>query len=92
MPIESDLVVSALDKVQIQVEEYFRATRQQVRYGRVAQGRSGWDMQSRLCIVCMYVWQVFRLDEVASYQRSAVYSQRRAFLTSSDDGRHPDLP
>ena len=30
MPIESDLVVSALDKVQIQVEEYFRATRQQV--------------------------------------------------------------
>ena len=33
------------------------------------------------------VLQVFRLDEVASYQRSAVYSQRRAFLTSSDDGR-----
>ena len=30
MPIESDLVVSALDKVQIQVEEYFRTTRQQV--------------------------------------------------------------
>ena len=33
------------------------------------------------------VLKVFRLDEVASYQRSAVYSQRRAFLTSSDDGR-----
>jgi len=41
MPIENDLVVQALDKVQIQVEEYFRATRQ----------------------------QVFRLDEVASFQR-----------------------
>ena len=33
MPIESDLVVSALDKVQIQVEEYFRTTRQQVSLG-----------------------------------------------------------
>ena len=39
MPIESDLVVSALDKVQIQVEEYFRATRQQVRGAR--SGREG---------------------------------------------------
>jgi len=58
MPIESDLVMGALDKVQVQVEDYFRSTRQ----------------------------QVFKLDEVASYQRSAVYSQRRAFLTSSDDG------
>jgi preprotein translocase subunit SecA len=29
---------------------------------------------------------VFRLDEVAAYQRSVVYSQRRAYLTSSDEG------
>jgi hypothetical protein len=39
-----------------------------------------------ITIVSLVV-KVFRLDEVASYQRSAVYSQRRAFLTSSDDGR-----
>lgn len=58
MPIESDLVTQALDKVQMQVEDYFRATRQ----------------------------QVFRLDEVAASQRSAVYAQRRQFLTSSDEG------
>ncbi|KAJ1418833.1 P-loop containing nucleoside triphosphate hydrolase protein, partial [Ochromonadaceae sp. CCMP2298] len=58
MPIESEMVVAALDKVQVQVEEYFRAQRQ----------------------------QVFRLDEVASLQRGVVYSQRRAFLTSSDEG------
>lgn len=58
MPIESELVVKALDKVQIQVEEGAKANRQ----------------------------QVFRLDEVASYQRAAVYTQRRAFLTSSDEG------
>jgi preprotein translocase subunit SecA len=58
MPIESELVVNALDKVQTQVEDYFKATRQ----------------------------QIFRLDEVTSFQRSAVYSQRRAFLTSSDEG------
>jgi len=58
MPIENDLVVQALDKVQIQVEEYFRGNRK----------------------------QVFRLDEVASFQRSVVYSQRRAFLTSTDEG------
>jgi preprotein translocase subunit SecA len=57
MPIESDLVVQALDKVQSQVEEYFRATRQ----------------------------QVFKLDGVMSAQRDAVYSQRRAFLSSSDE-------
>ena len=38
-------------------------------------------------IITSLVVKVFRLDEVASYQRSAVYSQRRAFLTSSDDGR-----
>lgn len=31
MPIESDLVVQALDKIQIQVEDYFRANRMQVR-------------------------------------------------------------
>jgi preprotein translocase subunit SecA len=30
MPIESDLVSQALDKVQTQVEEYFQANRQQV--------------------------------------------------------------
>lgn len=30
MPIESDLVVQALDKIQIQVEDYFRANRMQV--------------------------------------------------------------
>lgn len=58
MPIEAEIVVKALDKVQIQVEDSQKANRQ----------------------------QVFRLDEVASYQRAAIYSQRRAFLTSSDDG------
>lgn len=58
MPIESDLVVQALDKVQTQVEEYSKATRQ----------------------------QVFALDEVTSAQRAAVYSQRRAFMVSSDEG------
>jgi preprotein translocase subunit SecA len=58
MPIESDIVVTALDKVQIQVEDYFKATRQ----------------------------QVFKLDDITSSQRSAVYSQRRAFLSSSDEG------
>jgi len=58
MPIESDLVVQALDKVQVQVEDYSRANRQ----------------------------QVFKLDEITASQRSAVYSQRRAFLSSSDDG------
>ena len=31
MPIESDLVVQALDKVQTQVEDYYRATRKQVK-------------------------------------------------------------
>ena len=50
--------VQALDKVQMQVEDYFKATRQ----------------------------QVFRLDDVTSSQRAAVYSQRRAFLSSSDEG------
>ena len=30
MPIESDLVVQALDKIQIQVEDYFRSNRMQV--------------------------------------------------------------
>jgi len=30
MPIESEMVVSTLDKVQVQVENYFKATRQQV--------------------------------------------------------------
>jgi preprotein translocase subunit SecA len=30
MPVESDLVNQALDKVQIQVEDYYRANRQQV--------------------------------------------------------------
>ena len=47
MPIENEMVGQALDKVQVQVEDYFRANRQ----------------------------QVFRLDEVAGYQRTAVYSQ-----------------
>jgi len=58
MPIESDLVVQALDKVQIQVEDYSKATRS----------------------------QIFKLDEVTSSQRAAIYSQRRAYLVSSDDG------
>jgi preprotein translocase subunit SecA len=30
---------------------------------------------------------VFKLDEVMSSQRVAIYSQRRAFLTSSDEGK-----
>ena len=42
----------------MQVEDYFKATRQ----------------------------QVFKLDDVTSSQRAAVYSQRRAFLSSSDEG------
>jgi len=58
MPLESELVVQALDKVQTQVEEYMRTTRR----------------------------QVYKLDEVVAGQRAAVYSQRRAFLTSSDEG------
>lgn len=29
---------------------------------------------------------MFKLDEVTSAQRVAIYSQRRGFLTSSDDG------
>ena len=58
MPIESDLVVQALDKVQVQVEDYNKASR----------------------------LQVFKLDEVTSSQRAALYSQRRAFLTSSEEG------
>lgn len=31
MPIESELVMQALDKVQMQVEQYFQANRQQVK-------------------------------------------------------------
>lgn len=58
MPIESELVVQALDKVQTQVEDYYRAIRR----------------------------QVYRLDEIAASQRAVVYSQRRAFLTSTDEG------
>jgi hypothetical protein len=30
--------------------------------------------------------QVFKLDDITSSQRAAVYSQRRAFLSSSDEG------
>ena len=41
------------------VEDYFKATRQ----------------------------QVFKLDDITSSQRAAVYSQRRAFLSSSEEGR-----
>jgi hypothetical protein len=58
VPIESELVTQALDRVQTQVEEQYRGVRR----------------------------QVFRLDEVAAYQRAVVYSQRRAYLTSSDEG------
>jgi len=58
MPIESDLVNQALDKIQTQVEDYFSANRR----------------------------QVLRLDEIASSQRSAVYTMRRAVLSSSDEG------
>lgn len=29
---------------------------------------------------------MFKLDEVTASQRVAIYSQRRAFLTSSDEG------
>jgi SecA Wing and Scaffold domain len=57
-PIESELVVQALDKVQSQVEDYYRGIRA----------------------------QVYKLDEVMASQRAAVYSQRRAFLSSTDDG------
>ena len=58
MPIESDLVTQALDRIQEQVEDYFRANRQ----------------------------QVLKLDEVTSTQRSAVYTLRRAVLSSTDEG------
>jgi hypothetical protein len=60
VPIESELVTQALDRVQTQVEEQYRGLRR----------------------------QVFRLDEVAAYQRAVVYSQRRAYLTSSDEGAY----
>ena len=39
-----------------------------------------------LWLKTIMIGKVFRLDEVASYQRAAVYSQRRAFLTSSEEG------
>lgn len=58
MPIESDLVNQALDKIQTQVEDYFSGNRR----------------------------QVLRLDEITSSQRSAVYTMRRAVLSSSDEG------
>lgn len=63
MPIESDLVVQALDKVQTQVESYYFSIRE----------------------------QIYRLDEIASSQRNVVYSQRRAFLTSTDEGKRSYL-
>lgn len=58
MPIESDLVNQALDKIQVQVEDYFSANRR----------------------------QVLKLDEITSSQRSAVYTMRRAVLSSTDEG------
>ena len=61
MPIESDVVMQALDKVQMQSEELSRVSRM----------------------------QVFKLDEVSAGQRAAVYSQRRAFLTGTDEGTRP---
>ena len=57
------MIVLMCIQVQIQVEQFFQANRQ----------------------------QVFKLDEVTSSQRVAIYSQRRAFLTSSDDGRDDNL-
>merc|ERR1711871_573613 len=56
MPIENDLVMQALDKVQEKVEAYFAANRR----------------------------QVFKLDEVMSEQRAAVYKDRQKFLTAKD--------
>merc|ERR1711871_1148696 len=56
MPIENDLVMQALDKVQEKVEAYFAANRR----------------------------QVFKLDEVISQQREAVYTMRKKFLSSTD--------
>jgi preprotein translocase subunit SecA len=58
MPLESDLVVQALNKVQTSVEDNYRGIRK----------------------------QLYRLDEVTATQRSVIYSQRRAYLTSSDQG------
>merc|ERR1711871_908676 len=56
MPIENDLVMQALDKVQEKVEAYFAANRR----------------------------QVFKLDEVMSEQRVAIYKSRQKFLMSKD--------
>merc|ERR1711991_62777 len=56
MPIENDLVMQALDKVQEKVEAYFAANRR----------------------------QVFKLDEVMSEQRVAIYKNRQKFLMSKD--------
>ena len=56
MPIENDLVMQALDKVQEKVEAYFAANRR----------------------------QVFKLDEVMSEQRAAIYEDRQNFLTAKD--------
>lgn len=56
MPIENDLVMQALDKVQEKVEAYFASNRR----------------------------QVFKLDEVMSEQRAAVYRDRQKFLNAKD--------
>lgn len=56
MPIENELVMQALDKVQEKVEAYFASNRR----------------------------QVFKLDEVMSEQRAAVYKERKKFLSSND--------
>ena len=35
--------------------------------------------------------QVFKLDDITSSQRAAVYSQRRAFLSSSEEGNNVNI-
>ena len=57
MPIENDLVMQALDKVQEKVEAYFAANRR----------------------------QVFKLDEVTSEQRAAIYKNRQKYLNCKDN-------
>ena len=96
-------------QVQVQVEDYFKATRQQVKQNcRKNENIEKWNgvewkhfsyfslfppfdhssSSSLIFIIPFFLFlQVFKLDDITSSQRAAVYSQRRAFLSSSDEGK-----
>lgn len=98
--VSSFVCLQALDKVQSQVEDYFQATRQQVTFkllDDVTPAPHPLDPPSPSLPSLPSTFlmppvsrcdheQVFKLDDVTSSQRAAVYSQRRAFLSSSDEG------